>query len=384
MRSSRLRVIVGGELAGAPDQGGASWAVLQYVIGLRDLGHDVLVVDPVSPGALADPSVRRSFAAIVDEFDLSGRAVLLGRDTHRTIGLEFGQIVAFAQEADLLLNLSGLVADEMVLGAVALRVYVDLDPAFTQLWNDACGIDMRLASHDRHVTVGLGIGSPECTVPTCGVDWITTTPPVVCERWPTARALEHNAFTTVANWRGYGSIEHNGVLYGQKAHSLRRLMELPDRTREQFVLALAIDPGEPDDLTALRTHGWRLITRESFPRTPSEYQRFVRGSKAEIGVAKSGYVVSRCGWFSDRSACYLASGRPVLAQDTGFSSFLPCGDGLLAFNDIDDAVARIEALTSSYDAHRRAARDFAETHLRSSIVLPALIEAVGSNRCATV
>jgi hypothetical protein len=362
--------------SGVPYHGGATWAVLQYVLGLRDLGHEVLLLETVEPERLADHKVLRYFEALLAEFDLSGRAALLGRDTRSTFGLHYREIVAAAHQADLLLNLSGMITDQSILEAVPVRVYVDLDPAFTQLWHAVCGISMPFDAHNRFVTVGLAVGSPDCPIPTCGRHWIGNLPPVALDRWPPDHDLVHDALTTVANWRGYGSIQHDGVLYGQKAHSMRRLMTLPGQTRESFLLALMIDPGEEADLRALHTNGWRLMERDALPRTPDNYQRFIQGSKAEFGVAKSGYVVSRSGWFSDRSACYLASGRPVIAEDTGFSSFLPSGDGLLAFRDLDGAAAAVEVVRSSYLKHAKAAREIAETYLDAAKVLPALIEAV--------
>src|SRR5262249_22635334 len=192
---------------------------------------------------------------------------------------------------------------------------------------------------------------PDCPVPTCGLPWLTTPQPIVLEHWPVAGAVVHDAFTTVGNWRGYGSVEQNGVFYGQKAHSLRRLITLPTRTRARFLLALAIHPSETQDLAALAAHGWELIDPARVAGPRADYRRFIQGSTAECGLAKSGYVAARCGWFSDRSLCFLASGRPVIAQDTGFSGFVPTGEGLFAFTTEDDVLAAIEALDTDYPRH---------------------------------
>jgi glycosyltransferase involved in cell wall biosynthesis len=199
----------------------------------------------------------------------------------------------------------------------------------------------------------------------------------VLERWPAAGRITRDALTTVANWRGYGSVEHEGFFYGQKAHSWRQFFSLPARTTERFAPALAIHPEEDEDLAALRANGWHLIDPERVAQTPAGYRRFVRGSKAEFGIAKSGYVAARCGWFSDRSVCYLASGRPVIAQETGFGRFLPVGDGLFAFETIDEVLASIEALNGDYDRHARAARAVAEEHFDSDKVLGRLLGALG-------
>ena len=232
-------------------------------------------------------------------------------------------MIEVARRADVLVNVSGMLTDEGLLQCIPVRVYLDLDPAFIQLWQEAQGIDMRFAGHTHFVTVGLALGTPDCVVPTCGLEWVTTTQPVVLEHWPVAGPITHDALTTVGNWRGYGSIEYEGVFYGQKVHSWRPLIHLPRLTPDRFSPALAIHPGETNDLAALHENGWCLLDPASVAATPDEYRDFIRGSKAEFGVAKSGYVASRCGWFSDRSACYLASGRPVIAQETGFRSSSP-------------------------------------------------------------
>ena len=197
---------------------------------------------------------------------------------------------------------------------------------------------MGFDAHTHFVSVADAIGSAGCPIPDCGHSWIPTLPPVVLEQWPVAHHVETEAATTVGHWRSYGSIHYQGLHFGQRAHSLRTIVDLPRRTPTPLVLALGIHPDETGDLTALEENGWTLIDPDEVARLPQDYARFVRGSWAELGVAKAGYVVSGSGWFSDRSACYLASGRPVVAQDTGFGRRLPVGAGLLAFSSADDAV----------------------------------------------
>jgi hypothetical protein len=341
-----VRILVAGMVAADPHQGGATWAVLQYVLGLEELGHEVWLVDPVEGNAEED--------AYFADLRLGPRAFL---------GRYLGPV------PDLLLNISGMLRDERILGRAPIRVYLDLDPVFNQLWHGQ-GVDVGLDGHTHHVTIGR-------QVPATGHEWIHTLPPVVLERWPVAERVEVDAFTTVANFRGYGSIEHEGVRYGQKAHSLRPLLELPRLTNEHFALALDIHPDEPD-LAALHEHGWELLDPRRVAGTPDRYASFVRGSKAELGIAKEGYVVSRCGWFSDRSAAYLASGRPVVAQDTGFGESLPTGAGLFAFSDTDGVLAAVEALRFDYGRHSRAARAIADEYLDSRRVLTRLLREVGA------
>jgi hypothetical protein len=282
------------------------------------------------------------FRRVVTNFSLEQTAALLLAGTRQTVGLAYRQLCQVAQRTDLLINISGRLADEALTGNIPVRVYLDLDPAFNQLWHTTQGIDMRFEGHTHFVTIGQAIGQPDCVVPTCGLPWITTVQPVVLAYWPVAGAVTYDALTTVANWRGYGSIEHEGVFYGQKAHALRQFIALPTLAQERFLLALTIHPGEARDLAALAGNGWQLVNPVKVTSTPATYQQFIQSSKAEFGIVKSGYVTSRCGWFSDRSICYLASGRPVIAQETGFSRFLPTGAGLFAFETIDEALASIE------------------------------------------
>ncbi|HEY6320005.1 MAG TPA: hypothetical protein VJA16_00420 [Thermoanaerobaculia bacterium] len=384
MTAPRLTILCSGMIAAVPFQGGATWAVLQYLLGFQRLGHVVYFVEPVAEAALQPAgaplahSVNAAyFRQVMAGFGLAESSALLLAGTQHTVGLSYPQLREAAGRADVLINISGMLTDEALIERIPARVYLDLDPAFNQLWQAVEGIDMRFAGHTHFVTVGLAIGQPDCRVPTCGLEWITTLQPAVLAQWPVATCVEYQALTTIANWRGYGSIRHEGVLYGQKAHSLRPFMALPTLAAERFMLALAIHPREVRDLAALNENGWCLLNPAEVTQTPERYRRFIQGSKAEFGIAKSGYVAARCGWFSDRSVCYLASGRPVLAQETGFSRFLPVGAGLFAFATTDDLIAGIEALRRDYAGQARAARTLAEEYFDSDKVLSRLLEEVG-------
>jgi hypothetical protein len=365
-------ILLSGMLAGAARQGGATWAVLQYVLGLRRLGHDVWVFEPA---ASLDPESVGYFTEIVQRFELAERAALLRAGTRETVAVPYDDLRDVASRADVLINISGMLRDPELVASVPRRVYLDLDPAFNQLWA-AQGIDVGLAGHTHFVTVGQAVGRPDCTVPMLGLEWIPTLPPVVLDHWPRAGAVELDAFTTVGNWRSYGSIEHDGVCYGQKAHSVRAILDLPARVSVRIEVALDIHPGEVRDLAALAESGWKVIDPREVAGTPDAYMHFVQRSLAELGIAKSGYVTSKCGWFSDRSACYLASGRPVLAQDTGLADFLPTGDGLLTFSTSESAAAGVEEIVAHYEHHAQAARALAEEHFDSDRVLTRLLARV--------
>ena len=377
----RLSIIVAGMVAAQPGQGGAAWAVLQYVLGLRALGHEVTLVDPArvpaetSDAAFAASEAAACFNDLAADFGLADTAALLRQGTRTTVGLPHEALVERARRADVLLNISGMLRDPGLTEPIPRRVFLDLDPAFNQMWH-AQGIDMGFDRHTHFVTIAWNIGVPGCTVPTCDRDWITTPQPVVLDHWPVASDVEHAGLTTVAHWRSYGSVTFDGVFHGQKAHAWRELFDLPRRTAERCMPALAIHPDETADVAALREYGWQLLDPTEVCNSPHDYRRFVQGSKAELAVAKQGYVRSRCGWFSDRSVCYLASGRPVIAHDTGFGSRLPTGEGLFAFTTIDDIRAAIDDVNADYPRHRRAAREIAAATFDSRTVLPALVEAV--------
>jgi hypothetical protein len=388
-----LRIFVSGMIAADPGQGGAAWAVLQYVLGLRALGHDVFLVEPVPPesivpggspegapeGAPLAASINAAyFRDVVARFGLTARAALLRQDARETVGLSYGELASAARGCDLLINISGMLTDPTLFDAIPRRAYLDLDPAFNQLWQEVEGIDMHFEGHTHFFTVGGLIGTPACGIPACGRKWQPIVQPVVLTEWPITPGDPAGPWTTVANWRGYGSITYDGVLYGQKAHSFRRLLDLPAQSGARIRPALRIHRAEKSDLAALRAHAWDFVDPAHVASTPEAYREFVRDSAGELGVAKSGYVESRCGWFSDRSVCYLASGRPVIAQDTGFGAYLPTGDGLFAFSTVDQAAGAMEIVGSDYARQSRRAREIAEEYFRSDLVLGALLDRAAS------
>ena len=376
-----MKIVFAGMVAADAAQGGAAWAVLQYVLGLKQLGHEVCLVEPISrskihprDARLTQSDASRRFLRVTTAFGLAGSAALLLDETKETVGMTYRSLRCFAQAADVLVNVSGMLKDAALLERVARRIYLDLDPGFNQAWHCG-GLDMRFDAHTHFATVALAMGQPACRVPACGRQWITTCPPVVLREWPVATRTTRSAFTTVANWRSYGSLHHDGMFLGQKAHALRPLIGLPRKTPTPLALALAIHPDEPD-LAALRSNRWTLVDPRRATGTPERYRRFVRGSRAEFGLAKAGYVATRSGWFSDRSACYLASGRPVLAQDTGVRDALPTGEGLLTFADEGEALAGLDRIEANYARHRQAARAIAEQHCDSNRVLSRLLDRV--------
>jgi len=379
--------MVAGALAHHPLGGaGNAWAFLQWVLGFRKLGFDTYYVEHIEPQRCIDADWQPApfatsanatfFRAVVERFGLADHAGLLEWEGAGHIGLSRTEIERAARDTDLFVNLSGRFHLRSVLDAVRRRMYLDLDPGFVQIWQEQYSVDMNLHGHDIHVTVGLNLGKPDCPFPTCGIDWHTTLPPVVLDEWTTADA-PGSTYTTVADWRGYSPVEWRGVWYGQKAEEFLRIIDLPRRVSVPLELCLAIHPDEPDR-AALTERGWLLTSPRDHCATVDTYRGYLRRSRGEFTVVKHGYSAGRSGWFSDRSACYLAAGRPVIVQDTGIQPHVPTGDGLLTFADIDGAVDAITRVERDYPHHAAAAAAFARAHLDSDRVLTRLWELAGA------
>jgi hypothetical protein len=379
-------IVVAGSLAQRPGNGGHSVVFLHYLLGLKRLGWDVLFLDRLEPEMCVDAAGRpcaldqstnlQYFRRVMECFGLSDSYSLSYHQNQRVIGVAHDDVLERTRHAALLLNVMGFLDDDLILGAARKRVFLDIDPGFGQMWR-SLGLHDPFAGHDMFVTVGQNIGHPDCAIPDCGESWIPTFPPVVLDLWPPSPD-DTGCFTSVASWRGaYGPIEYEGTTYGLRVHEFRRFAELPRRCHHRFELALNIHPADTSDIALLTDNGWSLVDPMSVAGDPWAYRRYVTASRAEFMVAKNMYVQSRSGWFSDRSACYLAAGKPVLAQDTGLESVLPGGNGFITFRTTDDALAGVDAITSDYAAHCRNARALAEEYLDSDVVLSRLLEKLG-------
>ncbi len=381
--------VVAGAVANKPFNGGEAWVRLSWLRGLSRLGWRVAFVEEIVASACVDakgqttPAAssvnRRWFDEVMREFQL-GQASALYCDGEHVAGVSGEEAAHLLHEADLLVNISGNLSSRTLRDACRHRVFVDIDPGFTQIWA-ASGVDGgRLEGHHAYVTVGANVGSDVCSIPSNGVGWHPVLPPVVLDDWPQASARAGGTgadvrFTTVGTWRGpFGPIEWEGRRLGSKVHEFRRFVSLPSRVGRRFDAALAIHPDETADLAALSEHGWRLLDPLRAAGTPSVFRQFVRESSAEFSVAQEMYVATSSGWFSDRSTRYLATGRPVLVQDTGFSSLLPTGKGLVSFSTVDEAAAGAESILDDYDSHAAAARRIAEEYFDSDHVLTAFLE----------
>jgi len=389
-------IIVSGAIANKPRNGGEAWVRLNWVLGLRKLGFQVYFVEQIDRRACINAAGEMTafaeclnlayFKQVMAQFNLSNVATLLYAEGEQTVGLNYAELLDLAGEADALINISGHLAHEPLLRRLRRKVYIDIDPGFTQFWYAAGLPGARLHGHDFYFTIGENIGTPTCSIPTGDIAWRYTRQPVVLDEWQVSKnrfslALgedEAIRFTTIANWRGpYGAVHYGGRTYGLKVHEFRKFIELPERAPGLFELALAIHPADERDLRLLHQHGWHLVDPQRVATDPLHFRQYVQRSDAEFSVAQGIYVDTESGWFSDRTVRYLASGKPALVQDTGFSRRIPVGEGLLAFSTLQEAIAGAERIAADYEYHCRAARKLAETFFDSEKVLSKFIEEIG-------
>jgi hypothetical protein len=378
----RLRIIVLGYMIRGPVGGFASYH-LQYVKGLARLGHDVYFIEigdeypscyhPSRNVTERDPTYGLEFAT-----DVFKRAGLPDRwayfDAHR--GQWYGPCAARVPEigatADLLLNVGSINPVNPWFAEVPARALVDLDPVFTQVKHitDASA-RARALHHTAFFTIGENFGLPHCSIPDDGLPWMSTRQPIVLDDWPFTPGPIRGKFTTVMQWESYPAREYDGIRYGVKADSFDPYLNFPTRIGLDFELAIG-GPAVPFDL--LRSYGWGLLNPLEVTQDPWLYQGYIQQSKAEFSVAKQAYVATWSGWFSDRSAAYLACGRPVLLQDTGYTDWIQCGAGIIPFSSSDEALQGVEDVHRRYDFHCNAARDIAKEYFDSRKVLSRLIE----------
>jgi hypothetical protein len=383
-------IVIAGSLAQKPARGGHTWVFLQYLLGFRKLGWDVLFVDRLEPEMCRDEGGNRVPAAqswnvryltdVMCRFGFDRDFVVLCDGGASTIGLTRQDLIRRVRSSTVLINVMGFLNDEEILAAARRRVFLDIDPGFGQMWH-ALGLCDVFQGHDAHVTIAENIGQPSCGIPTCGLDWITTRQPVVLDEWPDAGDdAESGPITSVMTWRGTnGPVTYAGRTYGLRAREFRKFATLPQHCDGRFELALDIHAGDAADVDLLRAHRWSLVAPCDVAGDPWQYRQYIRQSAAELMIAKGMYVDTQSGWISDRSICYLASGRPVLAQDTGLANLLPTTEGLVTFACCAGAIDAARAVRREPARHRRAARLLAETHFESSLVLGDLVRKLALN-----
>jgi hypothetical protein len=381
-RDSTVRIALTGSLAEYLEGGGYWWTRLQYLLGLRDLGHEVFWLDLLQTSGDAGEDARLVEALLkrLDVYGLADRTVVLLHDDPHHEAESFTvynatpeRLREIACGADLLWNLCGS-AKPPLLSLFERRVLLDLDPGVFQV--SGLTWDMGMTDHDVFFTVGSKMHDPDCLVPDLGVTWHPLVPFVFLRAWEDAPDPGPEApFSSVTQWEWREMWLDGRVLSRSKREAYLRYLDLPARTGVKFELAANIDPADDTgDRELLRSNAWGLVHPHVIASDPASYQRYIRGCRAEFLCPKPIYRDLSTGWFSDRSVCYLASGRPVLCEETGFSDRLPTGEGLLSFNDLDDAAAAVAEVDGDYARHSRAARELAVSLFDSRRCLESMIE----------
>jgi hypothetical protein len=361
-------------------RGGQTMFLMQYLRGLERLGHQVLFVEyrEKEPRESREAVLRYFSESIATWWHPEWAALIVESPLKSLYGLEPRLVAQIAKDADALITLSAHYRAEPfpLIGEVRPRILVESDPGYTQLWAVEEGSPVKVfGEHDFYFTVGRNIGTPRCSLPTGGIQWRHTWNPVVLEMWADDRPVTRDRFTTIADWRGFGYLEFEGQVLGPKAEEFRKFIDLPHLAGEELEIAIRIDPDDPD-VDYLKEHGWRLESTDVVAN-PGLYRDYVTGSRGEFSCAKGGYVGTRCGWFSDRSSYYLAAGRPVVVQDTGFEDLVPTGQGLFSVRTPEEAAAAIHMIRRDYARHSAAARAVAQEHFDSDKILRNLLAEAG-------
>jgi hypothetical protein len=379
-----MRIVVCGYMIRHPVAGNIL-AYYHYLLGLHRLGHEVVYVEEsgwpnscYDPGAGAygdDPTAGiRRVRAVMSRDGLGGVPVyFVSRETRRCYGGDFRDAQEKLKNADLLLNIGGVCWLPEFLSC-RRRALIDMDPFFTQVGRFA---QEGIGDYHAYFSYGGNIGKPTCRVPTNGIRWRPTVPPVVIDLWTTDSPPAADApFTTVANWSAYGGVTYEGEHFGQKDEEFIKLLDLPRATNQP--LELAVSGATAATIEQFRMAGWGVRDAADVSDDLGTYRRYITTSRGELSAAKNGYVKTRSGWFSDRSVCYLASGRPVIVQDTAICDWLPQSAGVQTFSTPAEAAACVARVNAAYDQHAAAAREFAARVCAHDVVLPRLLDAAVS------
>jgi hypothetical protein len=377
-------------VANRPQIGGHFWVYMQYAHALRRLGCDVIWLEAYRPhGRHAHRSAPSTFFRRMARHGLGGKAILYeisgsnGDGAVRFIGMSRADAEATISRADLLLNFH-YALDPRLLSRFRRTALVDIDPGLLQFWLG--GGQLRVGPHDFYLTTGETVGKPGSRIGDCGLPWMHIRPPVCLDLWPYRHDPTCRRFTTVSTWLGgeYLTEGHGGgkrVLYqNDKRVSFLRFVELPARTPSELELAIYLEDqvNAPDrnDREMLERKGWRVRHALEVANTPDRYRAYIQSSRGEFSCAKPSCIEFQNAWVSDRTLCYLASGKPAVVQDTGPSSFLPSGEGMFRFSTLDEAAEALAAIEADYERHCRAARAVAEAFFDSETVLPDMLNLI--------
>jgi hypothetical protein len=353
-----------------PQGGGHYWVFLNWALGLKELGCKVIWLETAAAQTSSEElhgkvgELERRLA----RYGLSDIAVAAN-----DVGLPSGcfGVDKAAADADLLLNFQ----DKLTAAEIARfprTAFIDIDPGLHQLW--ISGGTTTLARHDVYFTIGETVGTPAARFPDCGIKWRYTPPAVFLPQWPVTYADATAPYSTVAHWWHQAEEVDGRTVENNKWISFMEYVDVPREVPQRLELALGEGPAIPKARAFWGSHGWKVSDAWEVASTPWDYQRFIQHSRGEFSCAKATCMVLENAWISDRTLCYLASGKPAVVQHTGRSRFLPDAEGLLRFRTPDDAVARLQEAESDYEHHARAARQLAEDHFDATKVAADVLE----------
>ncbi len=374
--------------AGQMPLAGIAWQAIHYLLGLQQLGYKVWYIedgganpyDPRVASVMMECEYNVAYLRrAMESYGLAGRWAYWDAIHDVWHGLGRERVARLYAEADGLINLCGATRLREEHQACPVRIMIDTDPVYEQIKYAKADRAARayLDAHTHFFSYGENLGAADCPVPLSGIVWRPTRPPVVPALWPEARDIPR-CFTTVATWENRGKdIEFDGAGYVWSKHvNFLRFLDLP-RDRPETGFALAMDPPDAAVRQRVAGGGWSLLDPGPISAGMAPYRDFIARSRGEFTVAKDIYVRPNSGWFSDRSVCYLAAGRPVVTMRTGFSKFYPVGRGLFEYSDAEEALASIDAIATDYPLHSRAARELAEEHFAADRVIGGLMAAAG-------
>jgi hypothetical protein len=378
------RIVLGSYMVRYPLGGMMSW-VLQYIVGFQRLGHDIWFVEKAGyPDSCFDP-VRNVMsddcaygASVLNDllrrFDLHERWCFVDA-AGRYYGVDRAGIEAVLASADLFVDMGTHGAWLEEAAVARMRVLIDGEPGMTQMkMQKRLDAGESLPEYDFYYTTGRNIGTEASRAPAAGRVWRPIFHPVVVDLFPHVPPLSGAPFTTVMNWQSYERVEYRGVAYGHKDLEFERFASLPQRTTAPLEVAVS---GKDVPRERLGELGWRTRDAHDVTMSFDGFRAYIQGSMGEFSVCKNGYVATNSGWFSDRGAAYLASGRPVVQQETGFSTHLPCGEGLFAAQTVEEAAAALDEIGRDYARHAQRAREIAVEHLEASVVLGGFLRELG-------
>jgi hypothetical protein len=392
----KLRIIVGGYIGLYPT-GGATWDYIQYPVGLQMLGHDVYYIEdtrqyPVFQKESLSWNDASSCISYLKEtmemFGFAGKLAYRDIASGKSFGMSEHRIAEICRTADVFINISCSTYLRDEYQNISKRILIDSDPMFTQIqyamestgeadkkWNTKFLVD----NHNYLFTFGENINQDDCKIPVFDYKWYPTRQPVCLNLWKNTHSKNKYSFTSIMNWSGREKLKYQNDEWGQKDVEFEKYKSIPSifpKIRFEVVINKPLNKESYFDKDELHGFGWKILSPDEVVSNSSDYKFFIQNSEGEFSVAKETYVKSNSGWFSCRSACYLASGRPVITEETGWSKYIPQGKGLFSFNTLECAIDNIKQVTADYKFHSNQALEIASEYFDSNKVLKSMLEKI--------